>query len=272
MMNLGLNITWLLEKVVKISRKLHWLCKRLSKTDLMSCDYEYCDSNSLLEQFSDSLFQYNECRSKIQKETGINIAQFSSKLPRCLPMKTRSSMERTLVLDLDETLVHSEIIHIKNPDLAFPLTINGREIHFYVRLRPHVKHFLQEVSKNFEVVVFTASSKEYANKIIEHLDPEKKYIKHALYRDSCIYRKGKYIKDLRILGRDMRKVVMVDNKVKSYIAQPENAIQIDTWLFNREDEELLKVLKVVNGMTSCRDVRVKIYQSRYIMRDGLNVV
>lgn len=271
-MNLGLNINWMLENVVKISKKLQWLCKRLSKADLVSYEYECYESSSLVEQFSDSLLHYNECRSKIHQETGINIGHFQHhKIPRCLPMKTRRSMEHTLVLDLDETLVHSEIIHIKNPDLSFPLTINDQVINFYVRLRPHVKHFLKEVSKYFEVVVFTASTKDYATKILQHLDPSKKYIKHALFRDSCIYNKGKYIKDLRILNRDLRNVIIVDNKVKSCIAQPENAIQIHTWLFNSEDEELLKVLKVVNDMKSCRDVRVKIYQSRYSVLNGFTV-
>lgn len=67
----------------------------------------------------------------------------------CLPAKTDGLP--TLALDLDETLVHCTVDAIDNPDLKFPVNFNGAYYQVYVRKRPHLDQFLEEVSKNFEV-------------------------------------------------------------------------------------------------------------------------
>ena len=85
---------------------------------------------------------------------------------------------------MDETLVHYD---------------QRRRI---FRPRPHVQNFLKEISKNWEIVVFTAGLKDYADWILNELDPQK-YITKRLYRDSCTLRRGVYLKDLRKLGRDL---------------------------------------------------------------------
>jgi CTD small phosphatase-like protein 2 len=65
------------------------------------------------------------------------------------------------------------------------------------------------------VVVFTAGLKDYADWILDELDPEK-YISWRLYRDSCILRHGSYLKDLKIIGRDFSKIVIVDNLPENF--------------------------------------------------------
>ena len=79
----------------------------------------------------------------------------------CLPQRkyTRSAPASpvTLVLDLDETLVHCTVEPVPDPDVVFPVEFNGVSYQVHVRKRPHLEEFLLRVSKMFEVVVFTAS-------------------------------------------------------------------------------------------------------------------
>ena len=124
----------------------------------------------------------------------------------CLPPIKGVQTRPTLALDLDETLVHCTVEPIAKPDLTFPVTFNGTFYQVYVRKRPYLDYFLETVSKSFEVVVFTASQKVYADVLLDLLDPEKKLIQHRLFRESCLFVQGNYLKDLTVLGRDMTKV------------------------------------------------------------------
>ena len=103
-----------------------------------------------------------------------------------LPIKTRRTAEYTIVLDLDETLVHASLqpptdgIH----DFEFEVVIaDGTTYTVYVKLRPGLNEFLERMSATYELVLFTASKQIYAEKLTSMLDPEKKCIKHRLYRE-----------------------------------------------------------------------------------------
>ena len=94
------------------------------------------------------------------------------------------------------------------------------------------------MEKHYEIVVFTAGLKDYADWILNDLD-RSGFIKYRLYRDSCRFRQGAYLKDLSILGRDLSKTIIIDNIADNYILHQDNGINIVSWFENPHDKELL---------------------------------
>lgn len=161
----------------------------------------------------------------------------------------------TLVLDLDETLVHCTVEPIEKPDMKFPVTFNGILYDVYVRKRPYLDYFFEAVCRTFEVVVFTASQKVYADVLLDLLDPENKYIKHRLFRESCVLVQGNYLKDLHVCGRNYKTMVLVDNSPHAYGFQIENGIPIESWFDDDTDTELLKLVGFLRKAFAGNDVR-----------------
>jgi hypothetical protein len=91
----------------------------------------------------------------------------------CLPPKSEGAPPITLVLDLDETLVHCTVDPIPDANLIFPVMFHGMEYQVHVRLRPYLFEFLERVYDQYEVVVFTASQKVYADELLNRIDPGK---------------------------------------------------------------------------------------------------
>ena len=145
------------------------------------------------------------------------------KIEYLLPPK-ECQKEYTLVLDLDETLVH----------------FIAKEKKF--KLRPGCIQFLKDMSQLYEIVIFTAAAQDYADFILNYIDRDTvKYINHRLYRPHCQYDEGVYVKDLSKLGRDIKKTIIVDNIRDNFERQKDNGIEILTWLSDPEDRELLKL-------------------------------
>jgi Dullard-like phosphatase family protein len=107
--------------------------------------------------------------------------------------------------------VHSTLEPCEDSDFTFPVHFNLREHTIYVRCRPYLKEFLERVASMFEIIIFTASQSIYAEQLLNVLDPKRKLFRHRVYRDSCVYVEGNYLKDLTVLGRDLSRVVIIDN-------------------------------------------------------------
>lgn len=143
-----------------------------------------------------------------------------AEIPRSpfLPEKPFEEKEYTLVLDLDETLIHFVDM---GPDS-------------YFLIRPFAQQFLAEMWHYYEIVVFTAGMKDYADWVLDQLDTEG-YIKHRLYRHH-VRQNGVYlVKDLDKIGRNLKKTLIVDNVAENFSKQPDNGIFIKTWHNDMDD-------------------------------------
>ena len=173
-----------------------------------------------------------------------------------LPRKTRNDHKNTLVLDLDETLVHSNLEQqLDESDFSFPVNFNNQQHIVNVRRRPYLKEFMEFAARHFEVVVFTASQRVYAERLLNKIDPDRILIKHRLYRESCVLVEGNYMKDLSVLGRDLARTIIVDNSPQAFGFQVDNGIPIESWFDDMSDRQLLKLMPLLARLASANDVR-----------------
>lgn len=174
---------------------------------------------------------------------------------RDIPPKTRSTPEATLVLDLEETLMYSSLTVIENAEYSFNTVFQDHQYKVYMVLRPFVKEFLQSVAKNYELFVYTCAKRDYAEKILDILDPQRKLFRQRLYQDDCSCVLGHYIKDLSVLGRDLAKTVVLDNAPHTYPHHLMNTIPIRSWSGEQEDRELQRLIPYMDKLCTAEDFR-----------------
>ena len=165
------------------------------------------------------------------------------------------SNKKTLVLDLDETLVHSQFMTFSKPsDIVIQIEIEN-EIHdIHVMVRPGVKIFLEKMEKLYEIVIFTASVSKYADPLLDIID-KKGYCPFRLFREHCSLINTTFVKDLKRLGRDLKNIIIVDNSPISYVLHPENGIPILSWFEDKSDRELYDIIPVLEFLSNVPDVR-----------------
>jgi len=161
--------------------------------------------------------------------------------------------KKTLVLDLDETLVHSSFKPIAQPDYVIPVQIENQVHNVYVLKRPGVDEFLKAMGEIYEIVIFTASVGKYADPVLDTLD-KYKVVRHRLFREACIHYKGNYVKDLSQLGRNLKHVIILDNSPASYIFHPTNAIPVTSWFNDLEDNELFELIPFLTDLKKVDNV------------------
>ena len=171
--------------------------------------------------------------------------------------------KKLLVLDLDETLISSNECPPHNWDntqiVNFQLS-NKFNYTIYVKFRPFVFDFLETMSKHYEIAIFTASEKAYADAIINKLDPERKLISKRLYNSDCDQINGIFVKDLTKLGRNLKDVVLVDNTVLCFAFQLNNGVPVLSYYGSGKsnDTELIDLREFLISIKDCADVRVPI--------------
>jgi Dullard-like phosphatase family protein len=142
----------------------------------------------------------------------------------------------TLVLDLDETLVHHSVI-------------NGSG---FVGFRPGVAEFLRHTSLlGYELVVYTAATQDYADACIDMVDPDH-LVRHRLYRQHALSWGPVFVKDLSRIGRDLDRTLIIDNIRENFMLQPHNGIFIYTWLDDPQDTALSDLVPVLDEIIMTR--------------------
>lgn len=170
---------------------------------------------------------------------------FNTLLP---PQDESTKDKKCLILDLDETLVHSSFKYLRSADFVLPVEIDDQIHNVYVIKRPGVEEFLERVGKIFEVVVFTASVSRYGDPLLDILDTDK-VIHHRLFREACYNYEGNYIKNLSQIGRPLSEIIILDNSPASYIFHPQHAIPISSWFSDTHDNELLDIIPLLEDLS-----------------------
>ena len=153
--------------------------------------------------------------------------------------------KNTLIIGLEDTIIN------------FHLDGNSYKSKGILSLRPGVTLFFEEIKKYYEIIVFSLFDKKNADYIIDAFEGKEKYIDYRLYREHCIVRDNEFIKDLSRIGRNIEKMIIVDNLPQCFMLQKENGINIRSyWEEDKNDVVLLDLIPVlINIAKDGGDVR-----------------
>jgi Dullard-like phosphatase family protein len=152
-------------------------------------------------------------------------------------LRTKNNKKYSLVLDLDETLIH------------FKQGNNEQE--GVVRIRPGVTEFLKEIGKIYELIVFTTATQEYADLLIDAIEEDKIYFDHRLYREHAIIVDNDFVKDLTRIGRPLDKIIIIDDMPQNFKLQKENGIIIRPfWGEDNNDSVLYNLVPILKSIAN----------------------
>ena len=196
-------------------------------------------------------------RNNTVENYGSGVINNIKETPPYLP-EINPKFKYTLVLDIDETIIH-----------YFFTYINGM---FFVR--PYVYEFLNELKNYYEIVTFTAGTKEYADNILNLVDINDNLIKYRLYRHHTTIMGMNVFKDLMRLGRDMSKIIIIDNLKDNFKLQPNNGLFIKTWTSDINDNQLFDLQKILRDIAifNVDDVRPIIEKINDYIKISRNII
>jgi Dullard-like phosphatase family protein len=284
------------KKVVPVKRKsasppmslrvrIHNLWSKTTTTTITSGKNKKKDTPSPTTQTATSTDMMASQMSALSLSPGASPPEPRSLLP---PQTPEDRGRLCVILDMDETLLHSRFTSVDNDfrqeelreavtgphdfSLTFNLSEGAAAERVYVSQRPMLQKFLQSLSKEFEPIVFTAALPVYAAPVLDRIDV-KNYIRHRLYRESTVMFKGQnFVKDIAMCGRDIKRIVLIDNNPLAMVATPDNAVPIPSWFDQADDRELEKVLAILKEMKDLEDVRPYL-KKKFRFRENLkNIV
>jgi CTD small phosphatase-like protein 2 len=147
-------------------------------------------------------------------------------------LKYKNPKKYTLVLDLEDTLISVKVIN---------------EGKILIRPRPGLISFLTGVKQYYEIISFSKLSKNYSSTIIEQIEENRKLFDFNLYREHCTLVGRKFVKDISNIGRDMKKIIMIDDLPENLNIHIENGILILPYDGdeNKEDRVLYELKKLL---------------------------
>jgi len=188
-----------------------------------------------------------------------SLVSLSSIMPSWMlpPQAKEDRGKLTVVLDIDETLIHTTRSQAEPSKGLDTFVIKVQDETFTVLKRPSLDVFLERAAAKYELISFTAGVEEYSKAVLEAIDPHRKYFKHHLFRQHCsLVNPTTIVKDLRITNRCPTRVVLVDNTLSNFFLQPENGVPITTFLDDAADNALNVLLDFLTCLEPIHDVRV----------------
>ena len=203
---------------------------------------------STLKEITDQMIQI--FKSRFSEKGVVQESDSAPQVAKDSPKKTsvREKKEYTLVLDLDETLIHC--------DLSKP----GGSISY----RPYLQEFLEAMSRHYEIVIFTAAMKVYADPILDSIDPSGLFFSQRFYRDDTHQTdNGSFLKDLTKLGFDLEKTIIVDNIPENFENQKSNGIYIKSYFDDPKDRVLLDLIPILETVVESGALDVRSFLQMY---------
>ena len=185
----------------------------------------------------------NKIIDKIKTKTNFYESDIETKIPF---IKEKSNKKYCLIFNLNETIIH-------NMNLPF-----GE----YFFVRPGLFDLINKIHDMYEIIIFASEEKKVVYDIINKID-NKNFIDYILYKKHCIYEDGNIIKKLELIGRDIKKIIYVDNSEISAKYNKKNLYKISSWYNNIFDEELIKLgkklINIYDSETIEEDITQKLY-------------
>jgi hypothetical protein len=173
-----------------------------------------------------------------------------------LPKINSNKYKYTLVLDLDETLVHCQ----RKPNKGFILL-----------LRPGLIEFLEKMKNICELILFSFGTSNYVDSIINVIENEEKYFEYILDRNHGMYENGMCVKDLNMLNRDLKSIIIIDDTSKYFQLHQENGICVKPFYGDVEnDKNTLIILgnileKIFYDANVTGDVRISLKKFKKLL-------
>lgn len=175
---------------------------------------KYSNNPFVQKRYNDLKYNYNTNTNIINSTSNNNFISDQAIKPSFPYLPKYSNRKKTLILDLDETLVHSTVnSYSMYSDFKVNVRIDNRYYQVSVLKRPFVDEFLKQMSQHYELVIFTASIPQYANLVIDLIDPNH-LVAHRLFREHCVLYNNLYIKELKYLGRNLNETMIIDVRNK----------------------------------------------------------
>ena len=154
--------------------------------------------------------------------------------------------KKIIVFDLDSTLIFSK-------------KKNGKRT---LQTRPNLLKTLDILEKKFNLAIFTSGNEDYAAWVLKTIEKKKKYFYKILSHDDTKVINGKHVKDLRLVTEDLRKVLLIDDKKKSFM-QPENGILISHYTGETKDNKLNLLTNLLNKISNSKDMPSELGMAKY---------
>ena len=248
-----------LKNYIKKSQKVNTVKRKLNfeKTYIKEYDYMTNLISEDNEKENNNINNYqNNSMINIKSKNHLNLKE--KKIESC-KLKKNDIVKKLLILELDETLIHTSFVQVPNCDYDYKFNINflERPVTVFVYKRPYLNEFLYQMSKYYNIIIYSSNVPEYSNPLIDKLD-EEKVIYKRIYKDKKIELNGKLISDLTKLIYEYGKniIIISNNSLHSFINDSNNnTLPINSWNFKKSDDELIKLKSFLEFLSSVNDVR-----------------